>query len=1171
MTVTNLYLSSHITGTISTPTNALGAPNSTWTTDTGNSSWTSRFACDNPPAGQVLSGTQTVTVRVRKQLGTGNPTLTMELWENGVFVSSFFINQVITSLTGEDVVGFFSAGQVTNPNNVEIFMSGQASGGGPSARAAVQIDGVTWAANHVAAGVDLVVVDSAHAHAVDSTSITQAQELTVTDVTHDHTVDATAVNAVGTASQTFNPSGSSTQTFVVPVGVTEIIFDVIGAEGGDSNGPGAAGGRVQTTLAVTPGETLHLRVGTAGATPTAGFFGGAAGGSGIITGGGGGGASDVRQGGTAESNRVIVAGGGGGGSSTTGTNPFGGGVNFDDQNITPSAATVGAAGGIGTGGGGGGGGWRGGTGGAANARGTGGSSMVNTTVCSDTTNTATYNLGSGWITLVWVDVLVVAEPFHGHSVDNVALTQVHSLVVTDAVHGHVVDSAAVFNAGYQSGYTGGYGTLTSSDLVVSDSSHEHTAEGVSLTQDHTLADVADSTHSHAADNVVLTQAQILVVADTFHAHRAVNRIISRPNSDVDAGLWSSNTGGALWDDLDEPLPHDFNATRIIASGSGDSGSIAKIGLSDVVDPGTSLGHMVRVSSFQANGTGSASLLVELRQGATLIATVFNGTVPNNDWATNTYVLTAAEADAITDYTDLQIWFTPTLTADAEVRVSQVEFEVGAPAAATKTFSWLNDAEGFVDFGLSSAISALRGSSGDPPGCARFTTSSVVTNDQEIFARNVAGQTWETWGVPVDAPVTHVKIASWKYQTTTATTGLVSHKLRMQIIDSGAGAVTSDVTNSVLDVTLPTGGDVSFVAGAPGSAIAVNVEDQASDTDVRLYLWLYDLNTSGTVLYNFHVDEVGVEITHVAPRSEVALTQVHTLVTVDAAHEHTADNVALTQIHSLVGLADCTHEHTSENVVLADGAVNLVVADAFHDHNADAAALTQQHVLVIADTGHDHTTDNVVLTQVHSLVVSETLHDHTVESVTLAQVHALAGLADSFHDHSVETFALTQGHVLALVDAFHDHAVDAVALAQDHSLVVVDAEHLHTVDVVTLAQDHFLAGLADCLHAHTVETTLVKLVTIATLYADAHLAGTVSTPANALNDPDDTWTTDTTASWASRFSMEDPPVGTVLDQLQTVSVQARKAPVGSGTPTITVELWEDGVFVKNLVVDELVSV
>ncbi len=114
---------------------------------------------------------------------------------------------------------------------------------------------------------------------------------------------------------TFNYTGN-VQPYIVPQNVFAITVDATGAAGGNTFfGAGGKGGRVQTTLTVTPGETLNIYVGRSGgfgtqANGTSGGYNG--GGSTVGYTGGGGGATDIRRNGTALSNRILVAGGGGG-------------------------------------------------------------------------------------------------------------------------------------------------------------------------------------------------------------------------------------------------------------------------------------------------------------------------------------------------------------------------------------------------------------------------------------------------------------------------------------------------------------------------------------------------------------------------------------------------------------------------------------------------------------------------------------------------------------------------------------------------------------------------------------------------------------------------------------------------------------------------------------------
>ncbi|MSV45997.1 MAG: hypothetical protein F2915_03455, partial [Actinobacteria bacterium] len=115
------------------------------------------------------------------------------------------------------------------------------------------------------------------------------------------------------------------QLWIVPDGVTEATFDLLGAQGAGSNfGPSGLGGFAAVTIAVVPGQTFQINVGGAGSGSTGGFNGGANGrASGASSsGGGGGGASDVRTGSFGLDDRIVVAGGGGGGGNSRSFNPY---------------------------------------------------------------------------------------------------------------------------------------------------------------------------------------------------------------------------------------------------------------------------------------------------------------------------------------------------------------------------------------------------------------------------------------------------------------------------------------------------------------------------------------------------------------------------------------------------------------------------------------------------------------------------------------------------------------------------------------------------------------------------------------------------------------------------------------------------------------------------------
>jgi hypothetical protein len=188
------------------------------------------------------------------------------------------------------------------------------------------------------------------------------------------------------------------QTWQVPAGVTQITVVAEGAAGGPgrtgegggaAGGPGGPGARVTASIAVTPLETLQIRVGGAGAIVFGGYNGGGNGGLAEASvpdgppstshGGGGGGATDVRRTPYASADRLVTAGGGGGGGADDGGVPGDGGAGGSGGQTGGTGGgglcAIGGAPGVnadGIGSAGGGGGFDGGGGGGGGAAGGGG-------------------------------------------------------------------------------------------------------------------------------------------------------------------------------------------------------------------------------------------------------------------------------------------------------------------------------------------------------------------------------------------------------------------------------------------------------------------------------------------------------------------------------------------------------------------------------------------------------------------------------------------------------------------------------------------------------------------------------------------------------------------------------------------------------------------------------
>lgn len=104
----------------------------------------------------------------------------------------------------------------------------------------------------------------------------------------------------------------------------------------------------------------------------------------------------------------------------------------------------------------------------------------------------------------------------------------------------------------------------------------------------------------------------------------------------------------------------------------------RVSLNDVLDPQSSLGHIIRYARGCNSTAGMPKIKIDLYQGATLIASTGTVNITATAFETATYTLTAAEADAITNYSALEVLIT--LTAGSSIgggvaRCSWLEFEV----------------------------------------------------------------------------------------------------------------------------------------------------------------------------------------------------------------------------------------------------------------------------------------------------------------------------------------------------------------------------------------------------------------------------------------------------------------------------------------------------------------
>ena len=147
---------------------------------------------------------------------------------------------------------------------------------------------------------------------------------------------------------------------------------------------------------------------------------------------------------------------------------------------------------------------------------------------------------------------------------------------------------------------------------------------------------------------------------------------ARPDADIQVGGWSS-TGANLFSVLDESSAND--ADYISSTSSTPLPTDGLVTLSNVTDPVSSSGH--KIWARCKGSTAAGSITVKLHQGnplgaGTPIATLTIASLTTS-FADYSATLSAGEANAITDYSDLYMEFIPGASFNT-IYISQAWFE-----------------------------------------------------------------------------------------------------------------------------------------------------------------------------------------------------------------------------------------------------------------------------------------------------------------------------------------------------------------------------------------------------------------------------------------------------------------------------------------------------------------
>lgn len=143
-----VLVQTNLTGVLADIQDDPDSPDANWLTATDTSANTELGASYGLPDRPLKTGAglQEFRVLVRKAGGINDPTVSVELYEAGVFIANVVASQALTSTTGVVLSGTWDASLLSNPDGsgVEVRVVGTAPGGANADRSTVEVGAVEW-------------------------------------------------------------------------------------------------------------------------------------------------------------------------------------------------------------------------------------------------------------------------------------------------------------------------------------------------------------------------------------------------------------------------------------------------------------------------------------------------------------------------------------------------------------------------------------------------------------------------------------------------------------------------------------------------------------------------------------------------------------------------------------------------------------------------------------------------------------------------------------------------------------------------------------------------------------------------------------------------------------------------------------------------------------------
>ena len=521
--------------------------------------------------------------------------------------------------------------------------------------------------------------------------------------------------------------------------------------------------------------------------------------------------------------------------------------------------------------------------------------------------------------------LIVSDATHTTSSEALTLTVSSFLTVEDATSALTSNQASLTAQSY---------------IATQDATSALTSNQPGLTSQTTIA-VEDASHSHNADTFAInsTSNVNLIVNDSLHACSSNYTVFVRPSGDLDAEGYTPVGASTIYECLNEVVPND--TTYITGSSDG-----VTVDLGNMLDPGTSTGHVVHFRAWASAGW----IGVVLQQGVTTIASkYYYGDFPAVP-TTDSFTLTPTEADSITDYNDLSLTLSSLI--------------------GTTSFSW-------VAFSVDKPIIDLTSSS---DVIISDSTHVHFADGIDLLSSNSANVSVTQANNIISATAIVDIVAS----STTQQSDTLSSSAHVDVVGIGT-TQQSDILSSSAEVSIAAGSgttqDNDTVFGTIGTIFIGNlVTTQQSDilsSSAHVDVVGIGSNQQSDILSSSaHVDVVGIDSTTQASNTSVAQSLVKVIAT--------ATNTQSDTLTAVVGAIDYVVllGNVNQNDNTSSSAASVLIKAVCNSSQNNT--LTSESIAKIGSAANYTQVDDVVSSTMMVDVnsgVSVTQSDNVVESNT----------------------------------------------------------------------------------------------------------------------------------------------------------------------------------------------